>query len=97
MSAFKIGGFSFRPTHGVSNVKKADSKAIERSEELSRSKADSMELRPNRLAVMPRMSTISGQTTQHLQSGTVESLLKDSAAELDDYFSKAYGFGKETD
>ena len=92
MSAFKIGGFSFRPTHGVSNVKKADSKAIERSEELSRSKADSMELRSNRLAVMPRMSTVNGNSAQHVQGETVESMLRDSAKELDDYFSRAYGF-----
>ena len=97
MSAFKIGGFSFRPSHGVSSVKKPNRKAIESSKELSRSKVDSMEFRPNRLAVMPRMSSISGKTAQHLQSESVESLLKDSAAELDDYFSKAYGFGKEAD
>lgn len=97
MSAFKIGGFSFRSANGVSNVKKPENKAEEKDASPSQGKVDSVELRANRLAVMPRMSTISGQTAQHVQGETMESLLKDSAAELDDYFSKAYGFDKDAE
>lgn len=97
MSAFKIGGFSFRSTNGVSGAKKPESKTDEKAAAPSSGKTDSVELRPNRLAVMPRMSTINGQTVQHARSETVESLLKDSAAELDEYFSKAYGFDKDAE
>lgn len=92
MSISKIGDPLFRPTNGVTNSKKLEKKPEEKNAELSKSAYDSVKFRDNRLAVMPRMSSVSGESAQRMQSETVESLLKDSAAELDDYFSMAYGF-----
>ena len=92
MSAFKIGGSPFRPTSDITAGKKPKSKETAQSDAPSKSAFDTASVHPNRLAVMPRMSTVSGNTAQHVQGGTVESMLRDSAAELDDYFSRAYGF-----
>lgn len=95
MSAFKIGGSPFRPANGVSGGKKpgavkADGTA---AEPLSKAGAyDTVKLRGNPLAVMPRMSAVGSQPAQQAQGKTVESLLKDSSAELDSYFASAYGF-----
>jgi hypothetical protein len=38
------------------------------------------------------MSTVSGESAQHVQGEAVEALLRGAAKELDDYFSSAYGF-----
>lgn len=92
MSIFQIGGSLFRPTNGVTNSKKPEKKPEEKDVELSKSAYDSVKFRDNPLAAMPRMSTVSGESAQRMRGETVESLLKDSATELDDYFSKAYGF-----
>lgn len=92
MTAFKIEGSSFKPTGGISKNKKPEAKKEGESAAQSRGAYDTVRFRDNRLAVMPRMSAVSGNTTRHVQGETVESLLKDSAAELDDYFSQAYGF-----
>ena len=90
MSAFKIGGSLFRPASGVSNSKKPEAKEPVKSAGPPKGGYDTVKL--NRLAVMPRMSSLDGQSAERLQSGTVESLLKESTEELDDYFAKAYGF-----
>ena len=58
---------------------------------------DTASVNPNRLAVMPRMSAISSGGAQQIKSETVESMLRDSAAELDDYFTKAYGFDPDAE
>lgn len=97
MSAFKIGGFSFRSANDISRAKKAESKSDEQAAAPCQSKTDSVELCPNRLSVMPRMNTIGGKSMQHMHGETVESLLKDSAAELDAFFSKAYGFNQDAE
>lgn len=92
MTAYKIGGPSFRPAQGVSKSKKPAAKPDETGAAPVKSGLDSMEHRANPLAVMPRMSGVGAQTAQHVQGGTVESMLRDQASELDDYFSGAYGF-----
>ena len=97
MSAFKIGGFAFRSWNGVFGLKKHEDKAEKKTVASTQRKTDSVELRPDRLAVMPRMSTIDRQTTQHIQGETIEAMLKDSAAELDTYFSAAYGFDGDSE
>ena len=53
---------------------------------------DTASVDPNRLAVMPRISSVGGNSSQRVQGETVEALLRDSAAELDDFFTSAYGF-----
>ncbi|MBE7007929.1 MAG: hypothetical protein E7422_02080 [Ruminococcaceae bacterium] len=91
MSPFKIGDSQFRPVSNVSG-KKLKEKEAPQSAPPSKSAFDTASVNSNRLAVMPRMSTVGGQDAQHVQSKTVESLLKDSAAELDEFFAKGYGF-----
>lgn len=92
MSAFKIGDSLFRPTSNVSKTKKTKATDESKSPALSRSAFDTAGISANPLTVMPRMSSIGGQDTQRLQSEAVESFLRESAAELDDYFTRAYGF-----
>ena len=92
MSALKIGGFLFRPAGGAASGKKPEAKAEKKADAPSKGGYDTVNFRSDRLAVMPRMSTISGQATQHLRGEAMESLLRESASELDDYFSGAYGF-----
>ena len=92
MTAFKIGGSSFRPAQGASNSKKPETRSGEADAAPVKGGLDSMDFRANPLAVMPRMSSVGGQTAQHVQGGTVETLLKDQASALDDYFTDAYGF-----
>lgn len=96
MSVFKIGGSQFRPTGGVSGGREAEKKPEEKSA-ASKSGYDTVKFRDNRLAVMPRMSAVGGESSQRLRGETVETLLKASAPELDDYFSRAYGFDKDTE
>ncbi len=92
MSAFKIGGSPLRPTPEVAGVKKPKAKETAHAAAPSKGGFDTASVDPNRLAVMPRMSTVSSGSAQRVQGQTVESLLRDSAAELDDYFTTAYGF-----
>ncbi|MBE7003967.1 MAG: hypothetical protein E7425_06745 [Ruminococcaceae bacterium] len=93
MSAFKIGGFPSRPTSEIAGSKKLKAKeTAQQSAAPTKSAFDTASVNPNRLAVMPRMSTITSGSAQQIKSETVESMLRDSAAELDDYFTKAYGF-----
>ena len=95
MSALKIGGSPFRPASGVSGGKKTEAKAETNGASPSRGTYDTTDLHPNRLAVMPRMSALGSQNAQQAQGSAVETLLKESAAEVDDYFSNAYGFEKK--
>ena len=94
MSAFKIGGSRFNPASGVSNTKKNELAKAEEEQFAQRKGGGFDTVKLNRLAVMPRMSAAAGQSAERLRGEAVESLLKDSAAELDDYFSEAYGFKK---
>ncbi len=91
MSAFQIGNSPFRPTQGVTGGKKPERKAEETAAPRKGS-FDQGSFHANPLAVMPRMSALGGQTAQLERGEAVESLLRDSSAELDDYFTKAYGF-----
>ncbi len=92
MSAFKIDGSLFRPAPGISGSKKTEKDSAGKSAAPSMGGFDRTSFNRNPLAVMPRMSTVGGQNAQHVQGETVETMLRDSAAELDDYFTKAYGF-----
>ena len=92
MSAFQIGGSPFRPMSDVTASKKPKAKETAQNDAPPKGAFDTVSVSHNRLAAMPRMGSVSGNTAQHVQGGTVESMLRDSAAELDDYFSKAYGF-----
>ena len=92
MSAFKIGGSRFSPASGVSGPRKKETAkaAAEQSAQPKSGGFDTVKL--NKIAVMPRMSAASGQSAERLRGEAVESLLRADAAELDDYFSEAYGF-----
>lgn len=97
MSAFKIGGSPFLPAPGPSGSKKPERRSGENSSVPSKGGYDTVNFHADRFAVMPRMGGVSGQSVQRLRSAAVESLLKDSAAELDSYFSKAYGFDAQAE
>lgn len=93
MTAFKIGGSPLRPTPEAGGVKKA--KTVEQAQSgaaPAKGGFDTANVDPNRLALMPRMSKVGGESAQCVKGEAVESLLRDAAKELDDYFSKAYGF-----
>lgn len=92
MFSFKIGGSPVRPTSDAAAGKKLKTKETAQAAEPSRSGFDTAVVNTQRLTVMPRMSTVNGNSAQHVQGETVESMLRDSAKELDDYFSRAYGF-----
>lgn len=96
----KIGGSPLKNVPGVAGGKKAERKPAQ--EKLAPEKAapsrggfDTASVNANRLAVMPRMSALGGEDAKRVQSAAVETLLHDSAKELDDYFTKAYGFDAE--
>lgn len=95
MSTFKIGGSPLRPAAGVSNGKKVEKKTERQDAAPTKGGFDRTSINRNPLAVMPRMSTFGGQDAKQVQSAAVETLLRDSAKELDDYFTKAYGFDVE--
>ena len=98
MSALKIGGFPTRPASEITGSKKLKGKeSTQQSAAPSKGAFDTASVSPNRLAVMPRLSTITSGGAQQLKSETVESVLRDSAAELDDYFIKAYGFDPDAE
>ena len=92
MTDFKIGGLPHQPTSGIAGGGTVREKETTQSAASARSGFDTASVNPNRLAVMPRISSVDGQSAQHVRGKTVESLLRDSAAELDDYFTMAYGF-----
>lgn len=95
MTDFKIGGAPLRPTPEAAGAKKTTAKEQAREAAApSKGGFDTASVNPNRLAVMPRMSKIGGESAQCIQGEAVETLLRDAAAELDDYFTKAYGFGE---
>lgn len=99
MTAFKIGSSPIKPANGAAGAKKLEKAAPEKiaPEKAAPVRAgfDTANVDPNRLAVMPRMSALGGESAQRVKGGAVESLLRGSAAEMDDYFSRAYGFEKE--
>lgn len=92
MSPIKIGSSQFRPTSEITGGKKPAAAKEAAVEAPRQGEYDTASVNPNRLAVMPRMSTAGSGSAQSLKGSTVESLLRDSARELDDYFSSAYGF-----
>ncbi len=92
MSAFKIGDSRFRPTLGVSGEKRPEKKDAAPSAAPPKGGCDKASIRRSPLAVMPRIGTVAGQETRRMQGGAVETLLRDSAKELDEYFTRAYGF-----
>ena len=94
MSVFKIGGSSIRPMSGASGGAKTEKKTAQ-DPSPSKSGFDTASINANPLAVMPRMSLIRENSAQHLQGETVETLLRNSAAELDDYFTAGYGFDEK--
>lgn len=90
--ALKIGDASLRPVLDAGSGKRTEKKAPAESAAPAKGGFDTADFRANRLAVMPRMSSVGGRSAQRVQSGAVETLLKGSAEELDDYFAEAYGF-----
>lgn len=96
MSAFTIGESPFRPAAGVTGSRKPQEKeAPQNGAAPARASFDTATITPGALAAMPRLGAVGGQDAQRVQSETVEGLLRDSAAELDDFFTGAYGFGEE--
>lgn len=94
MSAFKIGGSPFRPASEITGSKKVKTTEAAPGAAPSKGGFDTASVNPNRLAVMPRMSAVGGNSVQHMRGETVETMLRESAQELDDYFTRAYGFDK---
>lgn len=91
---FKIGDSHVRPTTAVTNGKKPEIKKEAESAAPQKGGFDTASFRKGPLAVMPRMSSVTSHASQEAQGKTVETLLKDSAAELDDFFTKGYGFSE---
>ena len=95
MSAFRIGGFSFRPASGVAAEKKVKPQETAQSEAPRKGAFDTANVNAGPLAVMPRMSAVGDSAARQVKGGAVETLLRDSAEELDGYFARAYGFERE--
>ncbi len=95
MSAFRIGGFSFRPASGVAAEKKVKPQETAQSEAPRKGGFDTANVNAGPLAVMPRMGAVGDSAAQQAKGSAVETLLRDSAAELDDYFAGAYGFDRK--
>ena len=87
MTAFKIGGTPPRPGSGASKGKPAEAAAPEESAAAPKSGFDTAAFRP--FAAMPRMGAAGGKEAERTRSAAVESLLRDSSAEIDDYFTSA--------
>ena len=92
MSPFRIGNSQFRPTSEITGGKKPKAAKEAAAEAPRQGEFDTASVNPNRLAVMPRMSAAGSGDAQGIKGSAVEALLRDSAQELDDYFSSAYGF-----
>lgn len=90
MTAFKIGGAPLQPVSGASKGKKPETAAPEEAAAMPKSGFDTAAFRP--FAAMPRMGAVSGKEAERARSAAVESMLRDSSAEIDDYFAAAYGF-----
>ena len=90
MTAFKIGGAPLKPVSEVSKSKKPEAAALEESAAAPKSGFDTAAFRP--FAAMPRMGAAGGKEAERTRSAAVESLLRDSSEEIDDYFASAYGF-----
>ena len=90
MTAFKIGGGPPKPVSGASQRKKTEVAAQGESPAAPKSGFDTAAFRP--FAAMPRLGGADGKEAERARSAAVESLLRDSSAEIDDYFTAAYGF-----
>ena len=90
MTAFKIGGAPLKPVSGTSQSKKPEAVGPEESSVAPKGGFDTAAFRP--FAAMPRMGAAGGKEAERARSAAVESLLRDSSAEIDDYFAAAYGF-----
>ena len=90
MTAFKIGGTPPQPVSGASKSKKPEAAAPEENAAAPKSGFDTAAFRP--FAAMPRMGAAGGKEAERARSAAVESMLRDSSKEIDDYFVSAYGF-----
>ena len=92
MTAFKIGGAPLQSVPGASKSKKPETATPGESAAAPKGGFDTAAFRP--FAAMPRMGmgAADGKEAERTRSAAVESLLRDSSAELDDYFATAYGF-----
>lgn len=90
MTAFKIGGAPLQPVSGASQSKKPEAAAPGESASAPKGGFDTAAFRP--FAVVPRMGAAGGKEAERAHSAAVESMLRDSSAEIDDYFASAYGF-----
>lgn len=90
MTAFKIGGTPLQPVSGTSKSKKPEAAAPGENAAAPKGGFDTAAFRP--FAAMPRMGAMGGKEAERARSAAVESLLRDSSAEIDDYFASAYGF-----
>lgn len=90
MTAFKIGGAPLQPVSGASKSKKPVAAAPEESTAAPKGGFDTAAFRP--FVAMPRMGAAGGKEAERTRSAAVESMLRDSSAEIDDYFASAYGF-----
>ena len=91
MTAFKIGGAPPQPMSEISkSKKKPEAAAPEESAAAPKGSFDTAAFRP--FVAMPRMGTAGGKEAERTRSAAVESLLRDSSEEIDDYFASAYGF-----
>lgn len=90
MTAFKIGGAPLQPVSGASKSKTPEAAAPEESAAASKGGFDTAAFRP--FAAMPRMGAAGSKEAERARSAAVESMLRDSSAEIDDYFATAYGF-----
>ena len=90
MTAFKIGGAPLQSVPGASKSKIPETAVPEESAAAPKSSFDTAAFRP--FAAMPRIGAAGGKEAERARSAAVESLLRDSSAEIDDYFAAAYGF-----
>ena len=90
MTAFKIGGAPLKPMSEVSKGKRPEAAAPEESAAAPKGGFDTAAFRP--FAAMPRMGAAGGKEAERARSAAVESMLRDSSEEIDDYFASAYGF-----
>ena len=90
MTAFKIGGAPLQSVPGASKSKKPEAAAPEENTAAPKRGFDTAAFRP--FAAMPRMDAVGGKEAERARSAAVESMLRNSSAEIDDYFASAYGF-----
>ena len=90
MTAVKIGGGPPKPVSGTPQSKKAGAAAPEENAAAPKGGFDTAAFRP--FAAMPRIGAAGGKEAERARSAAVESMLRDSSAEIDDYFASAYGF-----